>query len=112
MPIKMEAAHFVLGFVHVTKKTTYVFDSGGYQQKKLAFRLNKLMQEVLSENDGWSWVRNSYGPRQTNGCDCGLYVCIIANYISIGLGTNDIQNTRAREYRENLALEIYEGKAI
>jgi Ulp1 family protease len=111
MPIKLEDAHFVLGFVNILSKRTYIFDSLGIERKKLSYCLCQLMKELtMGDNDGWSWVRNSYGPKQTNGCDCGLYVCIISNFLSIGLGTSDIVNTKANEYRERVAIDIYEGK--
>jgi hypothetical protein len=131
MPIKLEDAHFVLGFIHVKKKTTYVFDSLGRERKKLSFSLSKLVEQLLGGDanhplavpelggnanhplevtDKWSWVRNSYSPKQTNMCDCGMYVCLIANFISIGLGTSNIDNTNAECYRERVAIEIYNGK--
>ena len=112
MPIKLEDAHFVLGFVHVKRKTTYIFDSTGRERRKLSFRLYRLMQILLGETEGWSWVSNLYGPRQSNACDCGLYVCIIANFLSDGLGTSDIKTTKAKEYREKVAIEIYGDRAI
>jgi hypothetical protein len=120
MPIILEDSHFVLGLVHIKKKTTYVFDSLGCERKRLSFYLYKLMQQLFVDfgyslgesDDDWRWVRNSYGPVQTNCCDCGLYVCLIANFILIGLGTPNIQSINAKEYHERVAVEIYEDTLI
>ena len=115
MPILLEESHFVLGLVDVQNKKTYVFDSNGFERRVLAYRLYMLVHNLLGlvgtvEINEWAWVRGSLGPKQINRCDCGLYLCLTANYISIGLGMRELIRTNAGLYRERIALEILENK--
>lgn len=47
LPIKTEEAHFVLGYIDVRRKTTYVFDSLGANRLDICFKIHSLVREVL-----------------------------------------------------------------
>jgi Ulp1 family protease len=118
LPIKTDEAHFVMGYIDVRHKITYVFDSLGANRSGICFRIHCLVREVLGlsraewRESGWTWVQRNLScvPRQPNTADCGLYVCLMANLIARGHGLNNIDVDLGPEYRRRLAIAMLEGK--
>jgi Ulp1 family protease len=118
LPIKTEEAHFVLGYIDVRCKTTYVFDSLGANRLDICFKIHSLVREVLGlsrsewEESGWTWMQRNLScvPRQPNITDCGLYICLMANLLSMGHGLNNINVDLGPLYRQRLAIAMLEDK--
>jgi Ulp1 family protease len=116
--IKTEEAHFVLGYIDVQRKTTYVFDTLGANGSGICFKIHLLVKEVLGMNrrqwqdSGWSWQERklSCDPRQPNVTDCGLYVCLMANLLSIGHGLKNINVVLGPQYWQRLAISMLNDK--
>ena len=40
----------------------------------------------MAQAEIWTWkLVDGIGPKQTNGIDCGMFVCMTANYIALGV---------------------------
>lgn len=113
IPINTENSHFVLGFIDLKHKVTYVFDSLGSNRPALSYQLYSLMRELLGMDEerwrltDWRWTTTNLGcvPIQPNCCDCGMYVCLMTNVLAVNQGLHHIHRDNGN-YRLRMAHEI------
>jgi len=63
---------------------------------------------------GASWTFKDHGtkcPQQHNGCDCGVFLCCYATYISMGVTQFDFSQNDIANFRRRIASDIL-GQAI
>ncbi len=93
VPININNFHWVLAVVHIQEKVIEYVDSMKYGYGKsycqaLSMWLAKEAKKssVPFKNSEWmSWRQNEFYPTQDNGYDCGLYVVVSADVISLQL---------------------------
>lgn len=109
--------HWCLAVIDLRKKTIEYYDSPGNAndsglKKLLQFFTDAMANKQAAKKDTKSW-RSSYlkGPTQSNGSDCGVFVCQFANYVSRDLPIHFTQHDMAY-FRKRMAIEILNGKLM
>ena len=100
IPINVSNSHWICGFVDVRRKLVSVYDSKrnnvSMQEQNLT-RFMAMEEGRLSLENGQSFGGNysvesgkfdCVGPFQNNHYDCGLFVCLFADCLSIHQGLN------------------------
>eukprot|EP00102_Acyrthosiphon_pisum_P019813 XP_016657023.1 PREDICTED: sentrin-specific protease 1-like [Acyrthosiphon pisum] len=111
IPIHMEN-HWCLVCVCFQQKSIQYYDSFGAKNSISMQRILKYLEKELRDKkrqyfdrDGWELINVNNCPRQTNNWDCGVYICMYAEYISRGAQLNFSQLTM-NEFRIQIALEM------
>ncbi|NXC37554.1 SENP2 protease, partial [Penelope pileata] len=90
VPIHL-TAHWTLAVIDMRKKTITYFDSFGKKGDKICDTLFRYLQEESKQKrklelSAAEWTLRSMAsheiPQQTNGSDCGVFLCKYADYIS------------------------------
>ena len=123
-PVNVDNNHWVLVVVFVQERIITVFDSlhdknklHGEPRKHenlLLLFFHFLCNEHRSRTNGMplegEWTLHAQPPRwtptQNNGDDCGVYICMFADLLSLGC-VLDFQPDQAVNYRKMLALNIF-----
>jgi sentrin-specific protease 1 len=111
IPINISNTHWVLVVIQVQLKRISFYDSGGGCGLRFMKNIRKWIEDVavqfckeinISE---WKMV-NEISPKQTNGFDCGMFVIMVADYISDGLPLKYITQAHMSENRIKVAAAI------
>jgi sentrin-specific protease 1 len=112
IPINYNQDHWLLAVVYMQQKMIVLYDSMGSSTKKELFKgvlMNWLQLEKETKHpevhfDASEW-HSCFGgfhvPKQSNGYDCGVFVCMAAEYISKNIPLtwyyqDDVNNFRLR----------------
>jgi sentrin-specific protease 1 len=94
IPINHHTTHWALAALWpATKEVCYMDSLGSSSEKHVTSTLLRWVKEELQdkwgvEEDVKTWkIRPPPDdlPQQHNGCDCGAFTCMFANYVSLGL---------------------------
>ena len=97
VPINVGSQHWICGAVDIDKKQIRIYDSFKKDRKECAQHLKMFMEEEerqWEEADANRVTENCWKietshiethPIQNNGWDCGVYVCLFADFLSLQL---------------------------
>ncbi|AXI23881.1 C-terminal catalytic domain [Cardinium endosymbiont of Sogatella furcifera] len=109
--------HWCLVVIDLRKKTIRYYDSlgnanDGGLKKLLQFFTDAVANKQATKKDTKAW-RCSYlkEPAQSNGSDCGVFICQFADYVSRDLPINFTEHDMPY-FRKRMAIEILNGKLI
>jgi sentrin-specific protease 1 len=121
IPVNIGNAHWACLVVFVQERRIQFFDSldgdGMYYMDAV---MQYLKDEWKSKNPGqelpqlseWKKVRTTIEtPKQQNGFDCGVFICMYADFLSMGYPLSFTQEDITK-CRERIALSILKGCAI
>jgi sentrin-specific protease 1 len=116
VPINIDNCHWTLAIVYMQEKQICYYDSfGGYRKDLVNVLLRWIIQEAkerknLSINqDEWRFPKSEEKvPKQYNGCDCGVFTILFANFKSDDLPF-DFDHTEINAYRFKIADSILRG---
>jgi len=116
IPIHIEDSHWCLVYVSFPEKSIQYYDSmGGRNFKCLKLILKYLMLEHDNKKgedfhpSGWLLMNVKNCPQQSNYWDCGVFVCMFAEYLSRDAPLNFSQK-HMDKFRKQIALEIKRKK--
>lgn len=119
-PINLSDVHWTVIVINMEHKTISYYDSGhDTDYTKLNGMLQYLKDEHMEKmgtplGDGWSV--HGCDPRscpwQSNGFDCGVFVCMICDFLSLDCEPNFQQRHINQCIREKLALAILDCRPI
>lgn len=98
-------AHWTLGVVRPVAKTIEYFDSMGGNPSQFIFQMQIWLKHQLGEaysSEEWS-VPKTACANQTNGYDCGVFVCTNAFCVAVGLDTLCYHESDMTRQRKNIA---------
>lgn len=114
VPINVKNIHWIIAEIHIELKVVSVYDSLGEQHDEHLGLIFKFLQDEYrmtynSEMNLNEWSIVSYGmehiPKQTNGYDCGVFICmflfLLANRYATVLNQDD-----ADLFRMHIAVSI------
>ncbi|AMD22320.1 HGL020Wp [Eremothecium sinecaudum] len=86
-PINLDQSHWTLGVIDIANKRVLYADSLSSSPSATSFAIMKDLQKYVIDESGGSLgadfeLQHLVCPRQPNGYDCGVYVCINSLYIS------------------------------
>ena len=121
-PINVGGAHWILAVIDMTKKEIQGYDS---MHGSCSLYLDSLLQYLKDEHLqkkktplplDFEWkvidTKPNETPRQLNFYDCGVFVCMFAYFLSLGLPlgfTQDDINANNGQGRRAIALSILNG---
>ena len=119
-PINMGQMHWICAAIFMSKKKIQIFDSMGssgqmYLEALMQYLKDEHMdkkKKPLPDEDQWELIPTTRDtPRQRNGFDCGVFTCMVADFVS-----KDTPLVFSQEHinqcRERIALSILNGQAI
>ena len=116
IPIHIEDSHWCLVYVNFPEKAIKYYDSmGGRNFKCLKLILKYLMLEHDDKKgkdfhpSGWLLMNVKNCPQQLNYWDCGVFVCMFAEYLSRDAPLNFSQRHMDR-FRRQITYEINRKK--
>ena len=109
IPINADNTHWYLAVIDFRTRQTHVLDSMGTRRPRTHEILRRWLKDEYRERRGgeeldlrtWTTLTNAAGkaPRQDNGCDCGVFMCLFAACASLDrpflFGPDDIRMIRA-----------------
>jgi len=117
-PVNINNNHWCLAVINFVDKRFEYYDSlQGKNPKCLQFLRQYVVDEAktyhpkeygskdydLSE---WKDVMVTALPRQNNGCDCGVFTCKFADFVSEGRDVNEFTQRDMAYFRRRIALEL------
>lgn len=116
IPVHVEDSHWCLVYVCFPQKSIKYYDSmGGRNFKCLKLILKYLMLEHDDKKgedfhpSGWLLMNVKNCPQQSNHWDCGVFVCMFAEYLSRDAPFNFSQK-HMDKFRKQIMLEIKKKK--
>lgn len=96
IPINDSGAHWVLAEINIKHRHIHVYDSCQYVNEELHARIFDALQKYLCDEhltrqgkalslDDWRMESPKDIPKQNNGYDCGVFVCLYGAYRAIDL---------------------------
>lgn len=118
VPVHVNNVHWCMAIINLNNKTIKYYDSLGSPNSHLLDSLEKYMKEESLDKrnlplDPSPFIKENVVdcPGQSNSNDCGVFSCMIAEYIprnsEITFSQNNIPDLRKR-----MILEITEGKLL
>ncbi|CCU83156.1 Ulp1 protease family protein [Blumeria hordei DH14] len=98
-------SHWTLGVVRPIAKTIEYFDSMGGSPTKFISRMRDWLKHQLGAayvSSEWQ-APNTLCANQTNGYDCGVFVCTNAFCVAVGLDTSCYEESDMKLQRRNIA---------
>jgi sentrin-specific protease 1 len=118
MPVNVGGMHWCLAVIYIQEKKIQYYDSmsgSGMSTLKILKRYlveekDNKMKEKLDPAE-WTLVPTENGtPQQNNGCDCGVFTCMFADYLGAGEALNFSQADMPH-FRYRVGARILEGSA-
>lgn len=117
IPVHVDKTHWCLSIVHMKNKTIQYYDSYEGKQHYDALGDKILLQlvnylkgrEVYTED--WSSQRVRNIPQQSNKCDCGVFCCMYAEFITRNQQPV-FKEKQMPEFRKRMIREIRAGKLL
>ncbi|POS87504.1 hypothetical protein EPUL_000678 [Erysiphe pulchra] len=97
--------HWTLGVVRPVAKTIEYFDSMGGNPSQFVFFIQMWLKNQLGESyssEEWTIPKTACA-NQTNGYDCGVFVCTNAFCVAVGLDTLCYDESDMTRQRKNIA---------
>ncbi|XP_043276025.1 sentrin-specific protease 1-like [Venturia canescens] len=108
--------HWCLAVINFLKKTIVYYDSFGRDNPKYLATLREyLVEEAKNKGEGlikedeWILATKKDIPRQSNGYDCGVFVCMYAKY-EISNKKMDFSQQEMPQLRKKMRRELETGK--
>lgn len=112
-----QIGHWTIAIIQLTKTHIEYYDS-------LSGRTNPLISNALYEYLKMEWFKKSNTlldlshwtsayidtPKQDNLYDCGLFICMYANFVCLNHGTINISQQQMKYYRQQITYEICKNK--
>ncbi|KAG5187120.1 hypothetical protein JKP88DRAFT_307968 [Tribonema minus] len=118
MPANVGNMHWCLAVIYVQERRIQYYDSMGGRGTTFLNALERWLEDEHKDKKGaplgatWTKVPTIDGtPQQENGCDCGVFTCMFADYISEDLPLEFGQD-HMQHFRRSLALQLLQGKAL
>ena len=119
VPIHVNGNHWCLGLINFVHKKVQYYDSlRGSNQPALDLLLEYVQLEYKDKKKGDlnmdEWVKENRQdiPRQQNGFDCGVFMCMFAEYISRGTLHMDFSQDNILFFRKRMVYEIATKKLM
>jgi len=118
IPINHPGVHWALVCVFVLAKTICYYDSLGEVGGSAVSAILKYLEwEHMRKYgkelpQGWRLIPDTPCPRQDNGNDCGVYICMFMDYLSLGRPLDVTRITHDEVnigYRKHIAASIIRG---
>lgn len=83
--------HWTLGVFYMEEKRLTIYDSlGGHDEVAINNLWDFLNNEYVSNTNqkmpgDWVYERDKRTPQQLNGLDCGVFICLFADFLSLNL---------------------------
>lgn len=118
IPINIQGEHWTLAVIDYEKEQLEYYCSFHDSYDEGLFWLRRLADDVLAQIDppegspwgtpieDWPQVVHKHIPKQTNGYDCGVFVCMMANCLSVNASLLDARTTQSR-CREHIIASLY-----
>lgn len=117
-PVNCKNVHWCLGVINVGQQRIEYYDSMGGQRGSFFPILRQYLIDEFRDKkkddldiDEWEDICPSDIPHQTNGYDCGMFVCKFADYRSDGLDCS-FNQTNIQYFRKRMLVEICRGTVI
>ncbi|OQR77129.1 sentrin-specific protease 1-like [Tropilaelaps mercedesae] len=117
IPVHLDM-HWCLAVIDFRRMTIEYYDSmGGDNDECLARLLHWVQEESLDKRkvqfntDGWVTANRKDIPQQQNGCDCGMFACRFAEYVTRGAKINFTQKDMGY-FRMRTMFEILEKRLL
>ena len=121
-PVNKHNAHWALLVVDMNQQEIKAYDSARSSCHLHLKALKQFLEQVHLEKhgielpQGWrctDTMIDTNVPRQENGYDCGIFVCMYAYFLSLGLDFNfDQDRIYENECRSKIGMAILEGKVL
>ena len=118
IPINHPGVHWALVCVFVQAKAIYYYDSLGEGGRTVVSAIHQYLEEEHMRKykkglpKGWRLIPDTPCPRQDNGNDCGVYICMFMDYLSLGRPldvTHITPDEVSSGYRKHIAASIIRG---
>lgn len=100
-----QGSHWTMGVVRPVAKTIEYFDSMGGRPQTFISQMRAWLQHQLGglyHAEEWTEPRTACA-RQTNGYDCGVFVCTNALCVAVGIDTSCYEERDMERQRRNIA---------
>ncbi|OQR82186.1 SUMO protease [Thraustotheca clavata] len=84
-----QGSHWALLVYHQQTKSYKFYDSSNNHNLQSAREVAQVLDKALGTKSRHIEIECPACPQQRNGVDCGMYVCLIAEWLSIRYATND-----------------------
>nr|XP_036672335.1 sentrin-specific protease 1 [Drosophila suzukii] len=116
IPVHCKGVHWTMAIIDMRKKTILYYDSKGGANKNLLDTLEKYLREESLDKRNQSFDTRNFRiekarnvPQQKNNNDCGVFSCMIAEYITRNALITFSQDNVVY-FRKKMALEIVDGE--
>jgi Ulp1 family protease len=118
-PVHFDESHWALCLLAPRKKTWYILDSAGHVDAMKASEFAQIMQLWLDQNAGGPWVleipinlSNAHQDFRFDSYNCGVYICLYAEWLCAGRPLDYIVNTRVgtggiSQYRDAILMSLF-----
>jgi sentrin-specific protease 1 len=113
--------HWTLLVIKIGQKSIHYYDSlYRPNNKKARFFLDSALRylsdeaqqsEIAFDAAEWSLVQEAYSPQQRNGCDCGVFTIMNADFMTDNLDlTYNQQDVYSVQFRKKICANVLRGK--
>ena len=113
IPINIENSHWTLVVVNVQKCEIHYYDSLNRSEDKYLEAVQRWLHDEAKDKDKsynaalWKhYSRESSVPQQQNGFDCGVFLCVCAEYLTEGLPLQCYSQSDMGHYRLKIGYAI------
>ena len=118
-PINIDNIHWTMAVVYIQLKEIHYYDSMSGDGMQWLESLRQWLVDEAKEKKNidldtseWSLVdRKAHVPQQDNGCDCGVFATICADFLSDDLPL-DYKQDDIPFFREKIAADILRGRLL
>lgn len=105
--------HWIFVCVDINNSTIEMYDSLQHTNSAVIYKIRNFLVQISNHQSARKWkilIRHDI-PTQTNGNDCGVYVCIYARFRIVSLKMN-FSSHEVCDFRRKIAHEISVGEII
>ena len=112
VPVNISNRHWILIVVYMENRKIQVYDSLGaggfeYAKKVEKYFIREEVEKKGQQSVDWDvLVTTKNTPTQVNGCDCGVFMCMFAYYISRNMSIRMVSREGMDTDRAFIGLEI------
>ncbi len=120
-PINAGGNHWVCVVANMKERKITFCDSLGGNRKHFVMNIMNYIRDEHLDKTGEPlpyeefWTVDTHttkdSPRQENGCDCGVFVCMFMDFDSLGFPL-EFHQAHAPQFRRVMALSIGRGKLV